>query len=92
MTIETIHRTVLLIGLQYMSLVAAADPAAREQLLAYDSAQERFEQGGGYEMGTAIDQVAEELRLDRNLDGRRSGSLSGGEQWNKDNAGQLKWF
>ncbi|SFJ13668.1 ATPase components of ABC transporters with duplicated ATPase domains [Paenibacillus sp. UNC496MF] len=60
---------------------AAADPAAMERLLrAYASAQERFEQGGGYEMETAIDQVAEGLRLDRGLDGRRFGSLSGGEQ------------
>ncbi|MDQ0114883.1 ribosomal protection-like ABC-F family protein [Paenibacillus harenae] len=60
---------------------ASADPEAMERLLgAYALAQERFEQGGGYEMDTAIAQVASGLQIDRRNDRRKFGSLSGGEK------------
>lgn len=60
---------------------AAANPEAMERLLgAYALAQERFEQGGGYEMDTAIAQAASGLQIDRRHDQRKFGSLSGGEK------------
>lgn len=60
---------------------ATGDAALMAELLrTYAHVQERFEQGGGYEMDTAIDQAASGLRIDRSLDGRRFGSLSGGEK------------
>lgn len=60
---------------------AAAQPEAMEKLLhKYALLQEQFEQGGGYDMDTAIDQVADGLQIDRSYDGRLFGSLSGGEK------------
>ncbi|WP_028612262.1 ribosomal protection-like ABC-F family protein [Paenibacillus harenae] len=60
---------------------AAADPERMERLLGtYALAQERFERGGGYEMDTAIAQVASGLQIDRRHDERNFGSLSGGEK------------
>ncbi|MGO4540509.1 ribosomal protection-like ABC-F family protein [Paenibacillus sp. 2TAB19] len=60
---------------------AASNSEAMERLLeAYALVQERFERGGGYEMDTAIDQVASGLQIDRRNDGRKFGSLSGGEK------------
>ncbi|WP_338555724.1 ABC-F family ATP-binding cassette domain-containing protein [Paenibacillus sp. KS-LC4] len=60
---------------------AANDAVKMERLLnMYAAAQEKFEQGGGYDMDTAIDQVASGLRIDRNYDQRSFGSLSGGEK------------
>ncbi len=56
-------------------------PEVMEQLLnKYALLQERFEQGGGYDMDAAIDQVAGGLRIDRSYDSRIFGSLSGGEK------------
>jgi len=46
----------------------------------YAKLQEKFEQGGGYEMETNIDQIAAGLQIDRNQDSRSFGSLSGGEK------------
>ncbi|RJX38086.1 ABC transporter ATP-binding protein [Paenibacillus pinisoli] len=46
----------------------------------YAKLQEKFEQGGGYEMETNIDQIAAGLQIDRNQDSRFFGSLSGGEK------------
>lgn len=58
-----------------------ADSAALERLLkTYSLAQERFERSGGYEMDTAIEQVATGLRIDRAVYSRSFGSLSGGEK------------
>ncbi|MBJ6359772.1 ribosomal protection-like ABC-F family protein [Paenibacillus sp. GCM10012307] len=60
---------------------AASRPELMEQLLRkYTLLQERFEQGGGYDMDAAIDQVAGGLRIDRSYDRRIFGSLSGGEK------------
>jgi ATP-binding cassette subfamily F protein 3 len=60
---------------------AASSPEAMDRLLeAYALVQERFERGGGYEMDTAIDQVASGLQIDRRNDRRKFGSLSGGEK------------
>ncbi|MFF2481456.1 ATP-binding cassette domain-containing protein [Paenibacillus sp. NPDC058071] len=60
---------------------AAADSEVMEKLLAdYSKLQQRYEQGGGYGIETEIDQVASGLRIDRQFDGRRFGSLSGGEK------------
>ncbi|GGD89077.1 ribosomal protection-like ABC-F family protein [Paenibacillus nasutitermitis] len=60
---------------------AAAAPAMMEQLLgSYARLQERFEQSGGYEMDTVIDQVASGLQIDRSRDQRVFGGLSGGEK------------
>ncbi|WP_341282267.1 ABC-F family ATP-binding cassette domain-containing protein [Paenibacillus sp. FSL H8-0537] len=60
---------------------AVNDPVKMERLLKiYAVAQEKFEQGGGYDMDTAIDQVASGLRIDRSCDQRSFGSLSGGEK------------
>lgn len=60
---------------------AAANPEIMERLLkTYALVQERFERGGGYEMDTAIDQVASGLQIDRSNDQRNFGSLSGGEK------------
>ncbi|BBH22354.1 ABC transporter ATP-binding protein [Paenibacillus baekrokdamisoli] len=66
---------------QMSSSKAASDPDAMEQLLkSYALLQERFEQGGGYEMDTAIDQVAAGLQIDQNNNQRKFASLSGGEK------------
>lgn len=66
---------------QMSSPEAVADPNKLERLLkVYASVQERFERSGGYEMDTAIDQVASGLQIDRKNDQRRFGSLSGGEK------------
>ncbi|MBW7453466.1 ATP-binding cassette domain-containing protein, partial [Paenibacillus sepulcri] len=66
---------------QMSSPEAAADPEMMERLLKmYALLQERFEQAGGYEMDTAIDQVASGLQIDRSHDRRRFGSMSGGEK------------
>ncbi|REK77579.1 ribosomal protection-like ABC-F family protein [Paenibacillus paeoniae] len=60
---------------------ALAQPGKLEHLLAaYAKLQEKFEQGGGYEMETNIDQVAAGLQIDRSQDSRIFGSLSGGEK------------
>ncbi|NBD27456.1 ribosomal protection-like ABC-F family protein [Paenibacillus glycinis] len=60
---------------------AVGDAAVMERLLgSYALAQERFEQGGGYELDTAIDQVASGLQIDRSWDRRAFASLSGGEK------------
>lgn len=60
---------------------AKSHPAELERILQrYAVLQEQFEQGGGYEMDTAIDQVTGGLRIDRSNDGRLFGSLSGGEK------------
>ncbi|ANY69891.1 ABC transporter ATP-binding protein [Paenibacillus sp. BIHB 4019] len=60
---------------------AANDAVKMERLLKiYALAQEKFEQGGGYDMDTAIDQVASGLRIDRSYDQRSFSSLSGGEK------------
>ncbi|WP_337102090.1 ribosomal protection-like ABC-F family protein [Paenibacillus sp. YIM B09110] len=60
---------------------AASNPALLEGLLeAYALAQERYERGGGYDMDTVIAQVASGLQIDRRNDGRKFGSLSGGEK------------
>ncbi|RJE89697.1 ABC transporter ATP-binding protein [Paenibacillus sp. 1011MAR3C5] len=64
-----------------MSSPEAAQPGKLERLLeAYAKLQEKFEQGGGYEMETNIDQVAAGLQIDRSQDGRSFCSLSGGEK------------
>lgn len=66
---------------QMSSPEAVADPDKLERLLKmYATVQERFERSGGYEMDTAIDQVASGLQIDRKNDQRRFGSLSGGEK------------
>ncbi|MGG4141824.1 ribosomal protection-like ABC-F family protein [Paenibacillus algorifonticola] len=60
---------------------AANDAVKMERLLKiYALAQEKFEQGGGYDMDTAIDQVASGLHIDRSCDQRSFASLSGGEK------------
>ncbi|RUS46895.1 ribosomal protection-like ABC-F family protein [Cohnella sp. AR92] len=60
---------------------AADNPQLLNRILQkYTDVQGRFESGGGYEMETAIDQAANGLRIDREKDGRRFGSLSGGEK------------
>lgn len=66
---------------QMSSSEAVANPEIMERLLKkYALVQERFERGGGYDMDTAIDQVASGLQIDRNNDQRNFGSLSGGEK------------
>lgn len=71
----------LVIEQQMSSSEAAANADMMEKLLKiYAVLQERFEQGGGYEMDTAIDQVASGLQIDRSNDERAFGSLSGGEK------------
>lgn len=71
----------LAIEQQMSSSGAAANPELMETLLkTYAVAQERFERSGGYEMDTAIDQVASGLQIDRSNDERMFGSLSGGEK------------
>jgi len=66
---------------QMSSEVAVCNPALMEQLLkTYAPIQERFEQGGGYEIDTSIDYVASGLQLDRTYDQRAFSSLSGGEK------------
>jgi len=66
---------------QMSSEEAASNSAMLEQLLkTYASAQERFEQSGGYEIDTAIDHVASGLQMDRAHDQRAFSSLSGGEK------------
>lgn len=66
---------------QMSSSEAAANPEIVERLLkTYALVQERFERDGGYEMDTAIDQVASGLQIDRSNDHRNFGSLSGGEK------------
>ncbi|TYP75491.1 ribosomal protection-like ABC-F family protein [Paenibacillus methanolicus] len=65
---------------------AMSDPAAAasdglDALLGqYAKAQERFEQGGGYELDARIDAVASGLRIDRAIYARQFGTLSGGEK------------
>ncbi|MFF2888702.1 ribosomal protection-like ABC-F family protein [Paenibacillus sp. NPDC057967] len=60
---------------------AQEQPGKLERLLeAYAKLQEKFEQGGGYEMETNIDQVTAGLQIDRSQDARSFGSLSGGEK------------
>lgn len=59
----------------------ADNPKSLDSLLrTYAITQERFEQGGGYEMDTVIDQVANGLQINRDLDRRPFRSLSGGEK------------
>ncbi|MBP1988777.1 ribosomal protection-like ABC-F family protein [Paenibacillus eucommiae] len=66
---------------QMSSPEAAGNPKKMERLLtAYALVQERFEQSGGYEMDTAIDQVASGLQMERSLYQRNFGGLSGGEK------------
>lgn len=61
-----------------------SDPSAiseLDQLLArYAQLQERFEREGGYELDARIDQVANGLRISREVYGRSFTSLSGGEK------------
>lgn len=57
-----------------------ASSALERLLVRYSEVQEMFEQGGGYDMDTFIDQVASGLQIDRSRDGRTLGSLSGGEK------------
>ncbi|SFE12615.1 ATPase components of ABC transporters with duplicated ATPase domains [Paenibacillus algorifonticola] len=60
---------------------AVKDSGIMERLLeTYARVQEKFEQGGGYDMDTAIDQVASGLSIDRSYDQRSFGTLSGGEK------------
>jgi len=67
--------------LRMASPEAADRPELMGSLLAeYTDVQERFEQGGGYEMDTSIDQVASGLQIDRGDDSRPFRSLSGGEK------------
>lgn len=65
-----------------MSLPEIAEQSGKLERLLEDYAklQEKFEQGGGYEMETNIDQIAAGLQIDRNRDSRSFGSLSGGEK------------
>ncbi|SFL38392.1 ATPase components of ABC transporters with duplicated ATPase domains [Paenibacillus sp. 1_12] len=71
-------------------LEAAARPERLEQLLkAYAAAQERFEQGGGYEMDANIDQVAQGLQIPKSMYMRSFSSLSGGEKTRVALASQL---
>src|SRR4029453_14295881 len=75
---------------QMSSPEVLADSAAMERLLkSYSLAQERFERDGGYEMDTAIDQVATGLFIDRTLYSRSFSSLSGGEKTRISLASQL---
>ncbi|MGU3470636.1 ribosomal protection-like ABC-F family protein [Paenibacillus sp. D51F] len=70
-----------LAGLESRMADPALTPSALERLLVrYSEVQEMFEQGGGYDMDTFIDQVASGLQIDRSRDGRTLGSLSGGEK------------
>ncbi|MBB6638437.1 ribosomal protection-like ABC-F family protein [Cohnella thailandensis] len=67
--------------LRMASPEAAERPELMGSLLAeYTDVQERFEQGGGYEMDTSIDQVASGLQIAREDDSRPFRSLSGGEK------------
>lgn len=76
-----IKREMRVLEQQMAGAEAAASPDKMEALLhKYAEAQNRFEQGSGYGMDTAIDQAASGLQISRSLDGRRFGSLSGGEK------------
>ncbi|RED58072.1 ribosomal protection-like ABC-F family protein [Cohnella lupini] len=55
----------------------------------YSELQERFENGGGYEIDARIDQVATGLGIDREWYGRAYFSLSGGEKTKVGLASQL---
>ncbi|MFB9326778.1 ribosomal protection-like ABC-F family protein [Paenibacillus aurantiacus] len=59
---------------------AAGSDGLDALLRQYAKAQEKFEQGGGYELDARIDAVAGGLRINRALYGRKFGTLSGGEQ------------
>ncbi|MFC4100586.1 ribosomal protection-like ABC-F family protein [Paenibacillus xanthanilyticus] len=59
---------------------AAASGDLDALLRQYAKAQERFEQGGGYELDARIDAVASGLQIDRAVYARRFGTLSGGEK------------
>ncbi|RAV08891.1 ribosomal protection-like ABC-F family protein [Paenibacillus contaminans] len=77
----TVKREMSDIERQMSSADTAGSPESMERLLKmYALAQERFEQNGGYEMDTTIDQVTSGLQIDRSNDRRRFGSLSGGEK------------
>ncbi|MCR8842227.1 ATP-binding cassette domain-containing protein [Paenibacillus sp. SC116] len=66
---------------QMSSPEAAANSVRMEQLLeAYATMQEKFERGGGYDMDTAIEQVANGMQINRSSYERGFSSLSGGEQ------------
>ncbi|GIP18596.1 ABC transporter ATP-binding protein [Paenibacillus montaniterrae] len=79
--VQAIKQEMTALEQQMSAPEAAAQPEAMEKLLhKYALLQEQFEQGGGYDMDTAIDQVADGLQIDHSYDGRLFGSLSGGEK------------
>jgi len=60
---------------------AASNSAYMEKLISnYAIMQASFEQNGGYQMDTVIDQISEGLRIDRSKDNRLFGTMSGGEK------------
>ncbi|MBD8500065.1 ribosomal protection-like ABC-F family protein [Paenibacillus arenosi] len=66
---------------QMSSPEAVANSEMMEQLLnAYATMQEKFERGGGYEMESAIEQVANGMQIKRGSYERDFSTLSGGEK------------
>ncbi|RXZ81637.1 ABC transporter ATP-binding protein [Paenibacillaceae bacterium] len=83
-------RSIALLEQQMSGAEAIGNPETMQRLLtAYSTEQERFEQNGGYEMDTLIDQVTNGLQIDRAADGRLFDSLSGGQKTRVALASQL---
>lgn len=80
MAFEDIHETHKKMDELEHQMVVLVDEALEKAVMKYSRLQEQYEHGGGYELETKINKIAEGLKITDNLKNMRFNSLSGGEK------------